>query len=104
MKIYSVDIKNFRGIRSATLNLPDHAVLIGDNNTGKSTVLEAIDLALGPDRLNRRPPVDEHDLFQVAYLTVFPTDAPEGTPLPEPPQIRTEGTIPNLPTKHQRPL
>jgi len=29
-------IENFRGIRSAKLVLPDHAVLIGDNNTGKA--------------------------------------------------------------------
>ncbi len=43
-------------------------MLIGDNNTGKTTVLEALDLALGPDRLNRRPPVDEHDFYQGRYL------------------------------------
>jgi putative ATP-dependent endonuclease of OLD family len=48
--------------------LSDHVVFIGDNNTGKSTVLEAIDLALGPDRLNLRPPVDEHDFYQGRYL------------------------------------
>lgn len=68
MKIYSISIENFRGIRSANLVLPDHAVLIGDNNTGKSTVLEALDLVLGPDRLNRRPTVDEHDFYQGVYL------------------------------------
>jgi putative ATP-dependent endonuclease of the OLD family len=66
MKIYSITIENFRGIRRAKLALPDHAVLIGDNNTGKSSVLEAIDLVLGPDRLSRRPPVDEHDFYQVS--------------------------------------
>jgi putative ATP-dependent endonuclease of OLD family len=48
--------------------LPKHAVLIGDNNTGKTTILEALDLTLGPDRLNRRPPIDEHDFFQGRYL------------------------------------
>ncbi len=68
MKVYSVAIENFTGIRSARLVLPDHAVLIGDNNTGKSSVLEAVDLVLGPDRLNRRPPVDEHDFYQGRYL------------------------------------
>ena len=68
MKIFSVVIENFRGIQSAKLVLPDHAVLIGDNNTGKSSVFEAIDLALGPDRLSRRPPVDEHDFYQGRYL------------------------------------
>jgi hypothetical protein len=72
MKIHSVAIENSRGIRSANLVLPDHAVLIGDNNAGKSSVLEAIDLVLGPDRLNRRPPVDEHDFYQGKYLAETP--------------------------------
>jgi putative ATP-dependent endonuclease of the OLD family len=68
LKVRCLKIENFRGIASATVLLPDHAVLIGDNNTGKTTVLEALDLALGPDRLNRRPPVDEHDFYQGRYL------------------------------------
>ena len=68
MKISRLTIENFRGIASAALLFPDHVLLIGDNNTGKSTVLEAIDLVLGPDRLNRRPPVDEHDFHLGAYL------------------------------------
>lgn len=69
MKISRLKIKNFRGIKSAELLLPDHVVLIGDNNTGKSTVLEAIDLVLGPDRLNRRSPIDEHDFYLGKYGT-----------------------------------
>jgi len=52
-------------------------VLIGDNNTGKTTILEALDLVLGPDRLNRQPPIDEHDFFQGKYLTKA-TDAAGG--------------------------
>lgn len=47
--------------------LPKHGVLIGDNNTGKTTILEALDLVLGPDRLNRQPPIDEHDFFRGEY-------------------------------------
>ncbi len=69
MKISRLTIRNFRGIKDAELILPDHVVLIGDNNVGKSTIFEAIDLVLGPDRLNRRPPVDEHDFFQGLYRT-----------------------------------
>ena len=68
MKISRLKIRNFRGIRTAEILLPDHAVLIGDNNTGKSTVLEAIDLVLGPDRLSRRAPIDEHDFYLGRYL------------------------------------
>ena len=46
MQIRKIDIKNFRGIKNASVLLPKHAVMIGDNNTGKTSVLEAIDLVL----------------------------------------------------------
>jgi putative ATP-dependent endonuclease of OLD family len=68
MHVAQVKIENFRGIKSATLALGPTALLLGDNNSGKSTVLEAIELALGPDRLYRRPPIDEHDFHAGNYL------------------------------------
>ncbi|HSL02387.1 MAG TPA: AAA family ATPase, partial [Nitrospiraceae bacterium] len=71
MRISRIAITNFRGIKTATVLLPTHAVLIGDNNTGKTTILEALDLVLGPDRLNRQPPIDEHDFLRGEY-TVKP--------------------------------
>lgn len=46
MKLVDVKIENFRGIRSLHLPLDQLTVLIGENNTGKSTVLEAIKLVL----------------------------------------------------------
>ena len=101
MKIFSVAIENFRGIRSTKLMLPDHAVLIGDNNTGKSSVFEAIDLALGPDRLSRRPPVDEHDFYQGKYLAVTNPEAPEGVAATSVPKITVEVTITNLSLEQQ---
>ena len=101
MKIYSIAIENFRGIRSAKLVLPDHAVLIGDNNTGKSSVLEAIDLVLGPDRLNRRPPVDEHDFYQGKYLAVAAEGVPEGAAPADAPKITVEVTITGLSAEQQ---
>lgn len=59
--------------------LPHHAVLIGDNNTGKTTLLESLDLALGPDRLNRTPPIDEHDFYEGRYLAkATPDTSTEG--------------------------
>lgn len=69
MRISCIKIRNFRGIYKARLLLPRHGVFIGDNNTGKTTVLEAIDLALGPDRLGRQSPIDEHDFFEGKYIS-----------------------------------
>lgn len=46
MKLTDIKIENFRGIRSLNLPLDELTVLIGENNTGKSTILEAIRLVL----------------------------------------------------------
>lgn len=78
MRVCRISINHFRGIKSAVLHLPKHAVLIGDNNTGKTTILEALDLALGPDRLNRTPPIDEHDFHQGQYLAELAPDEAAG--------------------------
>ena len=77
MKACRLTISNFRGVQSATLLLPTHGVLIGDNNTGKTTIFEALDLVLGVDRLNRQPAVDEHDFYRGKYR-LTPPPAPDG--------------------------
>jgi putative ATP-dependent endonuclease of OLD family len=46
MKLKEIKIENFRGVRSLHLPLDGLTVIIGENNTGKSTVLEAIRLVL----------------------------------------------------------
>lgn len=46
MKLKEIKIENFRGTRSLHLSVDGLTVLIGENNTGKSTVLEAIRLVL----------------------------------------------------------
>lgn len=76
MRVAKLNIKNFRGVSSAEIYFSDHVVLIGDNNTGKSTIFEALDLTLGPDRVNRKPVVDEHDFYNGLYLTDDETDNP----------------------------
>lgn len=68
MRISRITIENFRGISRGVALFPRHAVLVGDNNSGKSTVLEAIDLVLGPERLSRRPIIDEHDFYAGRYI------------------------------------
>ena len=90
MQISHLKIRNFRGIETASIILSKHSVLIGDNNTGKTTILEAIDLVLGPDRLNRRPPIDEHDFFQGKYVAGSPiSEASEGNEAE--PAVEAEG-------------
>ena len=68
MKIARIKIKNFRGIKDGEILFPDHVVLVGDNNSGKSTILEAIDLVLGPERLSKHPVIDEHDFYAGQYI------------------------------------
>ncbi|MEN6351259.1 MAG: AAA family ATPase [Syntrophomonas sp.] len=68
MKIARLIITNFRGIRNATLYFEGHTLLVGMNNVGKSTICEALDLVLGPDRLSKFPPVEEFDFYNSKYL------------------------------------
>jgi putative ATP-dependent endonuclease of the OLD family len=88
MRVSRLTISHFRGIKSAELHFDNHALLVGPNNVGKSTICEALDLVLGPDRLNRFPPVEEYDFYNAEYLT--PDDASE------PPAIRIEVILTDL--------
>lgn len=96
MQISYLKIINFRGIKTSEILLSKHSVLTGDNNTGKTTVFEAIDLVLGPDRLNRFSPIDEHDFFQGQYLKPVPVPVPV-SPAPIPPTQPAAVTIPVAP-------
>jgi putative ATP-dependent endonuclease of OLD family len=68
MRVSRLQIENFRGISKAELHFSGHTLLIGGNNVGKSTICEALDLVLGPDRLSRTPPVEEFDFRNAGYL------------------------------------
>lgn len=70
MKVVRLIISNFRGIKHATLDFDCHTLLLGMNNVGKSTVCEALDLVLGPDRLSKFPPVEEFDFYNAQYFSV----------------------------------
>ena len=45
MKISRIKIENFRGHKSTELELADHHVLVGENGSGKTAALEAINYA-----------------------------------------------------------
>lgn len=56
-------IENFRGVESGHADFDGHTLLVGGNNAGKSTICEALELVLGPERTYRRPIVNEHDFY-----------------------------------------
>lgn len=47
MRICKIELSNFRGIKAGSVVFPPHAVLLGANNTGKSTIAEARALLAG---------------------------------------------------------
>ena len=68
MRVRRLKIANFRGVAEGMVDFAGHTLLVGGNNVGKSTVCEALDLVLGPERLFRRPVIDEHDFHCGRYL------------------------------------
>ena len=76
MRIRCLALANFRSVAEGRVTFPGHTVIIGGNSVGKSTMCEALDLLLGPDRLSRRSPIDEHDFFERRYLDE------DGVPIP----------------------
>ncbi|MGA2862934.1 MAG: AAA family ATPase [Verrucomicrobiota bacterium] len=61
MRIAHLSIKNFRGIREGNIPFGRHTVLVGPNSSGKTTVIEAMTMLFGRDRLIRT--LTEHDFF-----------------------------------------
>ena len=68
MRIRRLKLSHFRSVAEGEVVFPGHTVIIGGNSVGKSTICEALDLLLGPERLSRSTPIDEHDFFQRRYL------------------------------------
>ncbi len=68
MQVSRLTLKNCRGIKDAEINFDGHTLLIGANNVGKSTICEALELALGPDRQSQFPVVQEFDFYNAVYL------------------------------------
>lgn len=62
MRVSLLAIENFRGVKTGKIQFRDHTVLIGPNNSCKTTVIEALAFVLGRDRLIRT--LTEHDFFE----------------------------------------
>jgi putative ATP-dependent endonuclease of the OLD family len=60
LRIAQLNIQGFRGQQRRS-KASQHTVLVGPNNCGKTTIIEALALLFGRDRLVRR--ITEHDFF-----------------------------------------
>lgn len=120
MRVSRLKIKNFRGIKDGAINFGGHSVLIGPNNSGKTTIIEALALVFGRDRMIRE--LTEHDFFGsdpsptdriqlIATITGFEPNEPENHPgwfSPDravPKWINpVNGEIRSIPEEHDWPL
>jgi putative ATP-dependent endonuclease of the OLD family len=89
MFVVRLKISGFRGVRSADIALGRHSVLVGPNNSGKTTITEALALLFGRDRLVRH--LTEHDfhgsapdemarILCIATVTGFSPNDPQHHP------------------------
>ena len=74
MKITTLHIENFRGIRRLDLDLDEMTVLVGENNSGKTEVLDALRLCLRDLGPRRRVVFDALD-FHLADAEAEPASA-----------------------------
>ena len=89
MKLSKLEILNFRGIKTASIIFGSHNVLLGQNDSGKSAVMDAIGVLLGRDRLARSmgdydffggDPQPNDRIFIKGLLTGFADDSPKANP------------------------
>lgn len=73
-RLTEVRIRNFRGIEDLKLDLDETTVLIGENNSGKTAVLKAIELCLSRPGGSDRRLFDDYD-YHLASETASPEDA-----------------------------
>ena len=92
--VRQLKIENFRGIKNGTVDFQGHTLLVGGNNAGKSTICEALELILGPERGYRRPIVNEHDFHAGRYLNESG----------EPVYIKIDVVLLNLPEEMEKKL
>jgi putative ATP-dependent endonuclease of OLD family len=89
MRICQLELRHFRGVEGGVIVLPKHAVLLGANNAGKSTIVEALALLFGRERMVT--PISDWDFFEgsprpesrfhiIAAITDFGSNDPTAVP------------------------
>lgn len=66
MYVCRLKIEGFRGIKSADVRLSHHSVLVGANNAGKTSIIDALNLVLGRGSLRK-------ELFEYDFYGGSPT-------------------------------
>ncbi len=61
MLLKKINIEQFRGIKHLTLELDELTVLIGENNTGKTSILEALQTCLSRSLTRKASPFSDFD-------------------------------------------
>jgi len=72
MKLREVSVKNFRCLVDVTVPITDTTVLVGENNSGKTALLDALGIALSRRPGGRASLFDEYD-----YHMVQASDSPQ---------------------------
>ena len=72
MKLREIIVKNFRCLVDVAIPVTDTTVLVGENNSGKTALLEALRIALPRSAVGRGTPFNEYD-----YHMVKDSDSPQ---------------------------
>jgi len=89
VRVLALEIQGFRGIRHGRLVIPDQVALVGPNGSGKSTIVDALSLVFGRQKLVQE--LTEHDFSGscpqpadririVATVGDFPSNDPDDNP------------------------
>lgn len=90
MHISKVYIRNFKGIKELTLELKEKVnIIVGKNDSGKSTIVEAINLALSGYYRGRKLDISEN-LFNKEIVKEYVSSFQEGATRIAPPKIAIE--------------
>ena len=63
MKLREIIVKNFRCLADVDIHIQDTTVLVGENNSGKTALLDALKIALPRSQQGRGTPFDEYDYY-----------------------------------------
>jgi len=84
MKIENIYIKNFRSIKETNISFKNLTMIIGNNGTGKTSILEALNYALSPSFLSGKiEPSDfyngtnENIIIEIEFFNTFEIEIPD---------------------------